>query len=232
MAKLRVDEIKKALRACASAVRAEGAKRYFKQPVDDQFTGNTAPQCRSIAAAYRDLPLEEIRTLMQSPYHEERTVALIILDIKFRRGDARLKKQVYDLLMKMKHTLNSWDSVDVTAPYIVGPYLIDKDRGVLYRLARSRSLWDRRIAMVSTLYFIRNNQLDDTFRIAEMLLDDPEDLIHKATGWMLREAGKKDLAALQRFLRKHYARIPRTALRYAIERFPEKTRRAYLAGAF
>lgn len=227
-----VKKIREAMRKCANPARAEGAKKYFKQPVDDKFIGVTLPQCRSIAKTYRELSPEEIRILLQSQFHEERTVAQIILTLRYRRGDTKEKKQIYNLLMKMRHTLNSWDAVDGTAPSIIGPHLLEKDRSVLYKLAKSRSLWDRRIAMVTTLYFIRNNQLDDTFRIAEMLLDDEEDLIHKATGWALRETGKKNLAALQAFLQKHYARIPRTALRYAIERFPEKTRLAYLAGTF
>lgn len=227
-----IKQLRQAMRKCADPARAEGAKKYFKQPLDDEFIGVTLSECRSIAKLYRELPTEEIIELLQSPFHEERTTAQIILTDRYRKGDAKQKKQVYVLLMKMRRTLNSWDAVDGTAPYIIGPYLLESDRSVLYKLARSRSLWDRRIAMVTTLHFIRHNQLDDTFRIAKILLDDKEDLIHKATGWMLREAGKKNLGKLQEFLRKHYARIPRTALRYAIERFPEKTRLAYLAGKF
>lgn len=225
-------KIREALRKYADPARAEGARRYFKEPADDIFIGVTMPQCRGIAKSYRDLRTSEISLLLKSPYHEERSVAQMILVDQFRKGDAQTKKRLYDLLMKMRRTLNSWDAVDGTAPYIVGPYLLDKDRAVLYKLARSKSLWDRRIAMVATAHFIRNHQLEDTFRIAEILLADKEDLIHKATGWMLREAGKKDQAALEQFLKTHYHALPRTSLRYAIERFPEKKRKAFLAGNF
>lgn len=227
-----VKKIREALRKCANSARAEGARRYFKEPADDIFIGVTMPQCRDIAKSYRDLPTADVSLLLKSPYHEERSVAQMILVERFRKGDARTKKQVYDLLMKMRRTLNSWDAVDATAPSIVGPYLHDKNKAVLYKLARSKSLWDRRIAIVATSYFIRKHQLEDTFRIAEMLLSDKEDLIHKATGWMLREAGKKDQPALEQFLKTHYHSLPRTSLRYAIERFPENKRKAFLAGNF
>ena len=227
-----LEQIRQALRQAADPVRAEGSRRYFKDPAGDTFLGVNTVQCRRIAKTFRDLPLAELEQLMRSGIHEERSVAHVILVERHRKGDERQKKQVYDLLMKNRRTLRTWDAVDGTAPYIVGPQLLNRDKSVLYKLARSRILWDRRIAMVATLYFIRNNRTEDTFRIAKMLLDDEEDLIHKAMGWMLREAGKKDLPALETFLRKHYARLPRTALRYAIERFPERKRKAYLSGTF
>lgn len=227
-----VDAIRAALKAASDPVRAEGARRYFKDPAGDTFLGVTTPICRAIAKKFKDISLADTARLMRSRFHEERSVSHIILATKYRKGDERMKQQVYRLLMKNRDTLRTWDAVDGTAPYIVGPHLLDRDKSVLYKLAGSRSLWDRRIAMVATIYFIRNNRTDDTFRIAEMLLEDDEDLIHKATGWMLREAGKKNLPALEGFLKKHYRRIPRTALRYAIERFPEKKRKAYLLGKF
>ena len=227
-----LDQIRQSLRRAADPVRAEGSRRYFKDPAGDTFLGVATPECRRIAKSHRDLSLADAARLMRSGIHEERSVSHMILVEKYRSGDESVKKQVYGLLMKNKDSLRTWDAVDGTAPYIVGPHLLDRDKSVLYKLARSRSLWDRRIAIVATLYFIRNGRTDDTFRIAAMLLADAEDLIHKATGWALREAGKKNLPALQSFLKKHYSRLPRTALRYAIERFPEKKRKAYLAGDF
>ncbi|HSP07820.1 MAG TPA: DNA alkylation repair protein [Acidobacteriota bacterium] len=227
-----LEQVRKALKQAADPVRAEGSRRYFKDPVGDTFLGVNTSQCRQIAKTFCDLPLTEVERLMRSGIHEERSLSHMILGERYRKGDLRQKKQIYDLLMKNRRTLQTWDAVDGTAPSIVGPHLLNRDKTILYKLARSRVLWDRRIAMVATLYFIRNNRTEDTFSIAEMLLEDEEDLIHKATGWMLREAGKKDLAALETFLKKHYSRLPRTSLRYAIERFPEKKRKAFLSGAF
>lgn len=227
-----LQEIREALQELADPVRAEGSRQYFKNSEDDVFLGVTTPECRLVAKAFKDLSLPETRRLMHSEVHEERSVSHMILVERYRKGDELQKKQVYDLLMANRQTLRTWDAVDGTAPYIVGPHLLNGDKAVLYELVKSKSLWDRRIAMVATLYFIRNNRTDDAFRIAEKLLGDEEDLIHKATGWVLREAGKKDLPALEAFLKKHYSRIPRTALRYAIERFPEKKRKSFLVGKF
>lgn len=225
-----LEEIRSSLRKVSDPKRAEGSRRYFKDSTGDIFLGVTTPACRIVARSHRALPLQDVKTLMHSPVHEERSVAHMILAERFRRGNDAEKKLVYDVLIKNRKTLTTWDAVDGTAPYIVGPYLCSRSKAILYRLAASRNLWDRRIAMVSTLYFIRNGQTGDAFRIAEKLLGDREDLIHKATGWMLREAGKKDMPALEAFLRKHLSQIPRTALRYAIERFPERKRQSYLKG--
>jgi 3-methyladenine DNA glycosylase AlkD len=154
----------------------------------------------------------------------------LILNDQFLRGDNATRKTIYDLYLRNTRFINSWDLVDVSAPQIVGGFLRDANRMVLFRLARSSLLWERRIAILATLYFIRRNEMADTLRIAQMLLTDQEDLIHKAVGWMLREVGKRSLRSEEEFLKKHYHRMPRTMLRYAIERFPERKRRRYLNG--
>jgi 3-methyladenine DNA glycosylase AlkD len=176
------------------------------------------------------MPLEEITQLLHSPLHEARSLALLILVRTFPRVQPEGKKAIYDLYLANTVWVNNWDLVDLSAGPLVGGYLASGERGVLDRLARSPSLWERRIAIVATHHFIRQGDFADTFRIATLLLGDREDLIHKAVGWMLREVGKRDQPAEEEFLRKHYRNMPRTALRYAIERFPEEKRTKYLRG--
>jgi 3-methyladenine DNA glycosylase AlkD len=195
----------------------------------DLFIGVRVPAIRKVAREFKSLPPAEVVRLLHSEIHEERLAALVILVLQTERCDAETRKRVYDLYLANTKYINNWDLVDLSAPQLVGAYLYDKNRRPLYRLAKSSRLWDRRISILATFHFIRQGDVDDTLRIAEMLLADPQDLIHKAVGWMLREVGKRDQAALQRFLEKHCHTMPRTMLRYAIERFPEKTRRAYLA---
>jgi 3-methyladenine DNA glycosylase AlkD len=158
-------------------------------------------------------------------------LALVILSSQFEKGDAQTRKSICDLYLANTERVNNWDLVDLSAPHIVGAHLQNRSRRPLYRLAKSTSLWERRIAILATFHFIRENEFDDTLRIAELLLQDEEDLIHKAVGWMLRELGKRDLATEERFLDDHAAEMPRTMLRYAIERFPERKRRAYMRAA-
>jgi 3-methyladenine DNA glycosylase AlkD len=165
---------------------------------------------------------------MASKVHDERSLANSILVLKYGRGGEKEKKQVYNFYLANRRFIRSWDGVDDSAPYIVGPHLLDKNRSVLFHLAGSKSLWDRRIAMVSTWWFIRQGDTKDTFKLASKLLKDEEDLMHKAAGWMLREAGKRNLKALKNFLARHHQAMPRTMLRYAIERFPEVERKRYL----
>ena len=196
----------------------------------DQFRGLTIPILRSLAAEYRDVSLDEATALLQSPFHEDRILALLLLTAQFEKGNAKLRETVYRLYLKNTARINNWDLVDISARSIVGAWLWDKDRKPLYRLAKSPLLWDRRIAIVATHYFIAKGDMTDTMLVAEQLLNDKHDLIHKAAGWMLREAGKRDLPALETFLRVHYRQMPRTMLRYAIERFPETQRKAYLKG--
>jgi 3-methyladenine DNA glycosylase AlkD len=217
-----------ALQPHANPERALFVRGYFKNSSQDVFLGVSTPRLRAVAREYWQLPLKDIRKLMQSRIHEERSLANEILCIQFRKGDEQQQKKIFDFYVENRRFIREWDGVDGTAPYIVGPYLLNRSKKLLYELARSSRLWDRRIAMVSTLWFIRQGKVSDTLKLAKMLLGDDEDLIHKASGWMLREVGKQDVAALKKFLNAHRTAMPRTMLRYAIERFPEKERKQYL----
>ncbi len=217
-----------ALEKRANAAKAAVFRGFFKETSSDVFLGVPAPAIQKIAKEFEALPLGQIQALMHSGVHEERSLAHAILRRRFSQGSAKDQEIVYKFYLKNRTAIRSWDGVDDSAPYIVGAYLLGREKTILSTLACSERLWDRRIAIVSTAWFIRNGQTDVTFRIARMLLHDPEDLIHKATGWMLREVGKRDLPALKRFLKAHHRTMPRTMLRYAIERFPEKERRTYL----
>lgn len=219
---------RKALRAHADAKKAVTYRGFFKDASADTFLGVASPLLKGVAKEFRHLPFDEIQPLMHSDVHEERSLAHSILRLQFDAGDEKAQKAVYDFYMKNRGAIRQWNGVDDSAPYIVGAYLLERDRKLLYKMARADKLWDRRIAIVSTWWFIRNGQLDDTFALAEMLLEDGEDLMHKATGWMLREAGKKDVKRLKSFLKKHAKTMPRTMLRYAIEKFPEAERKEYL----
>ncbi len=195
----------------------------------DQFVGIRAPQLRALGRKYRSIDTADALSLLESPIHEARSLALMILVSKFEK-EAETRRQIYREYLAHTKFINNWDLVDVSAPYIVGAYLIDKDRKPLYKLATSRSLWERRIAVIATAHFIRQGDFADTVAISQMLLGDQEDLIHKATGWMLREVGKKSLPELEKFLREHCRVMPRTMLRYAIEKLPEVKRQRYLKG--
>jgi 3-methyladenine DNA glycosylase AlkD len=197
----------------------------------DVFLGIVVPRIRELVRRHRALTPADAAALLTSTYHEERELALMILVERFRSaGSAALRENIYQLYLEHRQHINNWDLVDLSAHHIVGAWLADKSRDVLDALAASASVWDRRIAIIATLHYIRNKQFEDTLRIASRLLRDPHDLIHKAVGWMLREVGKRDEAAEETFLRKYYRQMPRTMLRYAIERFPEKKRLAYLRG--
>ena len=218
---------KRSLRLLANARKARVQRGFFKE-TDDVFLGITTPQIRQLARQFQNLPLTALRKLMNSQVHEERSLAHAILVRKFGRGDPRAQQRIFHFYIRNRKFIRSWDGVDDSAPYIAGRYLLNRNKTILYELARSKSLWDRRIAIVATWWFIRNGQTNDTLKIARMLLKDREDLIHKAAGWMLREVGKRELPALSRFLRKHAHEMPRTTLRYAIERFPLKERKIWL----
>lgn len=198
----------------------------------DEFCGITVPELRKIAKRYLHLPLADVKKLLSSRVHEHRFTALEILVFQFEAGDESAKQNVFDFYLKHTRYINNWDLVDTSAPYIVGEHLATRPRKVLYRLAKSSNIWERRIAIVATLAFIRSGDLKDTFGIAAVLLKDKHDLIHKAVGWMLREAGKRSELAMLNFLAQNHASIPRTALRYAIERLPERQRKAILKGVF
>lgn len=198
----------------------------------DRFIGLTVPVMRRIALRYRHLEFKDLAKLLTSPVHEYRLAALEILVAQFDKAQETLREQIVSFYLQQTARINNWDLVDASAPSILGEYLRTRPRDILDKLAASDNLWERRIAIVSTFAFIRQGDLNDTFRIAEYLLNDRHDLIHKASGWALREAGKVSPPKLVRFLRKHYSRLPRTTLRYAIERFPPEQRKQMLRGVF
>ncbi|OGE79768.1 MAG: DNA alkylation repair protein [Candidatus Doudnabacteria bacterium RIFCSPHIGHO2_02_FULL_48_21] len=222
------------IRKLASPNRAQTLRRFFKTGKGqygegDKFLGLTVPQCRRIAKKATVVNFVAIAKLLRSKYHEERLIALLILTYRFEKSADRTRKRIFDFYLKNTEWVNNWDLVDLSSYKIVGEYLLGKPRRILYRLAKSKNIWERRIAIISTLAFIRQEQYADTLKIAKILLSDKHDLIHKATGWMLREMGKRFEAGLVEFLNQNAARMPRTTLRYAIERFPEKQRKQYLA---
>jgi 3-methyladenine DNA glycosylase AlkD len=208
-------------------------RRFFKTGPgeygqDDRFRGIRVPVLRKLCREFRHAGVEVISELLESPWHEDRMLALLLLIERYRASSESSREALYEFYCTRTDRVNNWDLVDLSAPCVVGRHLHTRDRSRLYRFAESTSLWERRIAIVSTFHFIRNNDFSDTIALAERLLADPEELLHKATGWMLREVGKRDQPLLEAFL-DHYATImPRTALRYAIERLPEDERRAYL----
>lgn len=196
----------------------------------DRFIGVKVPQVRSLLREYKGLSSDQVLPLLASTIHEERLFALLALVRCFEQGDQVTRMQIFHLYLGHTAHINNWDLVDCSAPQIVGGFLLDQRRDLLRELARSASLWERRIAIMASFAFVRLGQFSDTLQISEMLLDDKEDLIHKATGWMLREVGKRDMAVEEEFLRQYCGVMPRTMLRYAIEKFPEQKRRAYLTG--
>ncbi|WP_110987918.1 DNA alkylation repair protein [Acaryochloris thomasi] len=223
------------LRRLADPAIATQSQRFFKTgkgeySEGDQFLGIRVPVLREQAKKFENTPLTAVQELLESPFHEERLCALLILVRKFTKGNPEEQTRIYTLYLKDTQYINNWDLVDLSAYHIVGPYLENRDRRPLHKLAQSKSLWKRRIAIISTFHFIRNNQFEETLAISEQLLNDSEDLIHKAVGWMLREIGKRDLATEEAFLKQHYKQMPRTMLRYAIEKFPEPKRQKYLKG--
>jgi len=221
------------LRQLASPAAAKFLQRFFKTgPGEygegDQFIGIRVPMTRKLAKEFAALPRRAVITLLQSPVHEERLLALIILVNAYQRGDDAERAEIYALYLAQLDRVNNWDLVDSSAPYIVGPHLLNRSRKILLRLARSKNLWRRRVAILATFYFIRQNDFADALQLAELLRDDGHDLMHKAVGWMLREIGKRDLTRLRTFLDRHAAGMPRTMLRYAIEKLPERERQRYL----
>ena len=215
--------------------RARAAQRYFKTgPGEygegDVFIGVAMPPLRRFAREAAATKYMDVLKLLRSRIHEERLLALLLLVQRYEKGDAAMKARVYRSYLANTRYINNWDLVDLSAPNIVGAHLLQRSRAPLYRLVKSNSVWERRIAVLATFRFIRERDLTDALKIARALLDDGHDLIHKATGWMLREIGKRDRMRAERFLARHCRTMPRTMLRYAIERFPEAKRRRYLHG--
>lgn len=227
--------MREALHAVAEPDRVPVYQRFFKTGKGeygegDIFIGVRVPATRLLVKKFRGVPLHEVEALLQSTIHEERVLAVLLLVDAFAKGDDNTRSDIYAMYLANTAYINNWDIVDASAHYIVGRYLVDKSRKPLYELARSRSLWERRIAMIATFYFIRQKDFAETLAIAELLLHDKEDLMHKAVGWMLREVGNRNRAVEEEFLVQHYQTMPRTMLRYAIEKFPEELRQQYLLG--
>lgn len=227
--------LRREVRASANPAKAKILAGFFKTGrgqygEGDRFLGLTVPVSRAIARRHAGLALRDVEHLLHSKVHEERLIGLLILAHRFRLGDDGGRKSVFDFYLRHADRADNWDLVDLSADKIVGAWLLDRPKGTLTALAKSSSLWRRRIAIVATFAFIRAGRLDDTFRVADLLMKDGHDLIHKATGWMLREAGKHDKTALVAYLKPRYKAMPRTMLRYAIEKFPETERKRYLKG--
>ncbi|MEK6848559.1 MAG: DNA alkylation repair protein [Nanoarchaeota archaeon] len=232
-------ELKKELINKANPERAKPLQRFFKTgkgeyAEGDIFLGISVPESRKLALKCNNLPFQDIKILLSSKIHEERLIALLILINNYAKADKNLntktKREIFEFYLKNTKHINNWDLVDLSAHKIVGNYLADKDKSILYNLASSDNLWERRIAILSTFNFIRDKQFNEVLKIAKMLLNDKHDLMHKAVGWMLREVGKRDKEVLDEFLKKHCKKMPRTMLRYSIERFPEEGRKEYLFG--
>jgi 3-methyladenine DNA glycosylase AlkD len=227
--------IERLLRARADRTRVPILQRFFKTghgqyAEGDVFIGVTVPDLRRTCRECADATGEDRLRLLRSPVHEERALALLLMVGAFKRADDGGKRRIYTEYLANTNYINNWDLVDCSAAPIAGAWLSNRSRRPLYRLARSASLWERRIAVVATHHFIRKREVEETFAIADLLLHDEHDLIHKAVGWMLREAGNRDPGAERRFLASRYKSMPRTMLRYAIEKFPERERQAYLRG--
>lgn len=233
--KTTVAGIEEELRGLADQESAAFLQRYFKTGAGeygegDRFLGIRVPVLRQLARRHQALGLDGCRVLLHSPYHEARLLALLIMVRAYARGDDATRQALFRLYLDNTAYVNSWDLVDLSAEHIVGRHLAERDRAPLLQLARSPSLWERRIAIMATFHYIRAGSFGDTLRLADILMADRHDLIHKAVGWMLREVGKRDRCAAESFLRPRYRRMPRTMLRYAIEKYPEELRQRYLRG--
>ena len=228
-----LSKLKQDLQKLANPEKAKTLQRFFKTGKGeygegDVFLGITVPEQRKTAKKHSDLTFKDVQNLLSGKIHEHRLTALLILVVKYSTSDETGKKEIVDFYLKNTKNINNWDLVDLSADKILGAYLIDKDKSILYKLVQSDNLWDRRIAIMATFHFIKNSQFKDTLKISGILLNDKHDLIHKAVGWMLREIGKRELATEEKFLKKYYKNMPRTMLRYATERFDENKRKFYL----
>ena len=233
MSNLDCKQLLTTLKIMEDPVRAQHSLRFFKTGKGeygqgDVFAGLKVGECRELVKKFHNLTYPEIQKALDNKYHEARLIGLLLLVQRFRKGDEKEKKLIYDMYLRNTKRINNWDLVDVTADRIVGAYLFNKDKATLDKLAKSKILWERRIAIMATFWFIYKGEFKKTFEIAEILINDKEDLIHKAVGWMLREIGKRGgLKEEEEFLQNH-KRMPRTVLRYAIEKFPEEKRQWYL----
>ena len=232
---MKLNEIRLVIKKQGNASHAKTMQRFFKTGKGeygegDIFVGLKVPVQRQIAKQFSDLSLSDIQQLLKSKIHEERLTSLFILIDQYQKADENKKEKIFSFYLKNRKHINNWDLVDLSAPKIVGKHLLNRDKNILIEFAHSQNLWEKRISILSTYTFIKNGNFDTTIQIAKILLNDDHDLIHKAVGWMLREMGKIDLATLETFLKKHYKKMPRTMLRYAIEKFPKGKRKKYLKG--
>ncbi|MGD2029464.1 MAG: DNA alkylation repair protein [Desulfobacterales bacterium] len=232
-----IRDIRIKLQQLGSEEKASILQRFFKTgPGDygdgDVFIGVKVPELRKLVKEYQDITLDTVKQLLSSLIHEERMLALLILIDKYSKGNDTVKKKIYELYIQNTKFINSWDLVDSSAHHIIGDFLLNKSKAPIYRLATSKSLWERRIAILSTFRFIKQGNYSETLKISKILLTDEQDLIHKAVGWMLREIGKRHISTEETFLKKYYKQMPRTMLRYAIEKFPESKRQKYLRGDY
>jgi len=232
---VRLTELRKKIKTSGSPEVSKTMKWFFKTGKGeygegDIFAGLKVPTQRKLAREFSNLSLSDLKILLNSTVHEERLISLFILVDKYAKGDEKEKEVIFSFYLKNRRGINNWDLVDLSAPKIIGKYLLKKDKSLLFKFALSKNLWERRIAVLSTYEFIRNNDFKTILKIAELLLEDEHDLIHKAVGWMLREVGKRDLQTEEKFLKIHYKKMPRTMLRYAIEKFSETKRKKYLQG--
>lgn len=230
---MKSEEIQKELEAYIDPVKREYLPRFFKTGKGqygegDKFLGVVVPHTRLVAKRYKDEPFEVMAELLQSEWHECRLCALLMMVERFKKCDETGRKEIYQFYLSQTHRINNWDLVDLSAPYIVGEYLKDKSRDDLYRLAQSSLLWDQRIAVVATATLIRNNDFIDILRLSERLLNHEHGLMRKAIGWMLREMGKRDKDLLVQFLDRFHKQMPRTMLRYSIEKMSEEERKHYM----
>jgi len=230
-----INKLREKIKRVSNKKHAEAMLWFFKTGKGeygegDIFAGIKVPVQRKIAKEFLNLSFTELKELLKSKVHEERLIALLILVEKYEKGEEKEKNKIFRFYINNRKRINNWDLVDLSAPKIIGHYLLNKDKKLLYDLAKSDNLWDRRIAILATYSFIKSGHFDDALRISDLLLNDKHDLIHKAVGWMLREVGKKNLAVEEIFLQPRYNKMPRTMLRYAIEKFPETKRKKYLEG--
>lgn len=228
-------EVQKTLRQFKNPQYAAHSQKFFKTGKGeygegDVFLGIRVPQVRKVAKQFKELSFKECEQLLKSKFHEERLLALVILVHKFQKGDEKIKERIFKLYLRSPKYINNWDLVDVSAHKILGPYVEGKDLSVLDELAQSKNLWKRRMAMISTFHFLRDRNFSPILRVAKILLNDDHDLIHKAVGWALREVGNRHLNTEKEFLKKYYKTMPKTMLRYAVEKFPKELRKKYYDG--
>ncbi|MCH9029796.1 MAG: DNA alkylation repair protein [Bacteroidetes bacterium] len=232
---MKLKNLRKVIRDSANEKHAKTMQWFFKTGKGeygegDKFVGIKVPVQRQIAKKFLDLENEDLKILLNSKIHEEKLIALLILVDNYQKANDKGKEKVYKFYLRNSNKINNWDLVDLSAPKIMGEHLLKNDKQILFKFARSKNLWKRRIAVISTYTFIKNKQFKTTLQISDILLNDDHDLIQKAVGWMLREVGKQDLKTLENFLKPRYNKMPRTMLRYSIEKFPGKKRKKYLKG--